>query len=126
MIRDKVLHVLALFTSAGTLLCCALPALLILMAGGAAMSSFLSVFPWVIPLSRNKEWVFLLAGALLIVSCILIFKPKGSLACALTGGKGCEMAGRFNQLIFFVSLVFYLAGGFVAYALVPILQWFEK
>ena len=126
MSREKIIHFFALFGSTSTLLCCALPALLATVAGGVALSALISAFPWLIPLSRNKDWIFAIAGILILLSGILTFRPQGKIACTLTGGKGCEVAGGFTRAIFFVSLGIYLTGGFVAYALVPLLRWVEK
>ncbi|MBI2166937.1 MAG: hypothetical protein HYU34_01695 [Candidatus Omnitrophica bacterium] len=125
MSKEKIVHFLALFGSTSTLLCCALPALLATVAGGVVLSALISAFPWLIPLSRNKDWIFIIAGVLILISGILTFGPKGKIACALTGGKGCEVAGGFTRILFFVSLAIYLMGGFVAYALVPLLRFFE-
>ncbi len=123
--REKIVSFLALFGSSATLLCCALPALLVVIAGGAAMGALLSNFPWLIPLSRNKEWIFLGAGVLLLFNGILTLRPKGKVACAITGGKGCEVAGNFTKGMFWFSILLYGIGGFVAFALVPILRFFD-
>ena len=125
MWRKKIVGFLALFGSTGTLLCCAVPALLSVLAGGAAVGAFLSTFPWIIPLSRHKEWLFLRAGLLLVFNAILTFRPKGKLACSITGGKGCEVAGGFTKGVLWFSILLYGFGAFVAYALVPILRFFE-
>ena len=123
--REKIVSFLALFGSSATLLCCALPALLVVLAGGAAMGALLSTFPWLVPLSSNKEWIFLGAGLLLLFNGILTLRPKGKVACAITGGKGCEVAGNFTKGMFWFSILLYGIGGFVAFALVPILRFFD-
>ena len=56
--RATVLNYLSLFTSFGTLLCCALPSLLVLLGLGATVASFLSAVPWLVTVSRHKNWVF--------------------------------------------------------------------
>ena len=123
--REKIVSFLALFGSSATLLCCALPALLVVIAGGAAMGALLSTFPWLIPLSSNKEWIFLGAGLLLAFNGILTLRPKGKVACAITGGKGCEVAGDFTKGMFWFAILLYGVGAFVAFALVPILRFLE-
>jgi len=45
-VRSGVLGYLSLFTSIGTLLCCALPSLLVLFGLGATVASVLSAAPW--------------------------------------------------------------------------------
>ena len=113
---------LALFTSTGTLLCCALPATIAAVAGGAALTSLLSVVPWLIPLSANKEWIFVGSGLMILFSAILVLRPKGTVACSLTGGEGCEVAGRFTKTMLGISVAIYSMGVFSAYALVPVLR----
>ncbi len=62
--RSWVFSYLSLFTSLSTLLCCALPSLLVLFGLGASVASFLSFAPWLVSLSRHKSWVFTISGAL--------------------------------------------------------------
>ncbi len=59
---------LSLFTSSGTLVCCALPALLVSLGAGAALSSLVSVFPQIVWISEHKAWVFGAATAMMAVS----------------------------------------------------------
>ncbi len=54
----------ALLTSSATLVCCALPALLVTLGAGAALSSLVSAFPGLVWLSEHKAWVFGLATAM--------------------------------------------------------------
>ena len=120
--KQSLSSILALFTSTGTLLCCALPATIAAVAGGAAVASFVSTFPWLIPLSANKGWIFLGSGVMILFSTILVYRPKGFIACSITGGKGCEIAGRFTKRMLGFSAAIFLIGTFFAYALVPILR----
>jgi mercuric ion transport protein len=52
---EKALAIVSLFASTGTLLCCALPALLVTLGLGAVVAGAVSSVPWLVPLSRNKE-----------------------------------------------------------------------
>ncbi|MCW9706247.1 hypothetical protein [Fodinibius salsisoli] len=120
--KQKASSFFALFTSTGTLICCALPAAVAAFAGGAAVTSMISTFPWMVPLSANKGWIFLGSGIMLLISGILVYRPKGKVACSITGGKGCEVAGRFTKVMFWSSVIIYSTGAFFAYALVPIMR----
>jgi mercuric ion transport protein len=120
--KEKVISFFALFGSTGTLVCCALPAAMAAIAGGAAIGTLLSAFPWLIPISRHKEWIFLIAGGLIVFNGILVLRPKGRLACSITGGKGCEVASGFTKGMLWVSIWIYSFGAFFAYALVPVLK----
>ena len=90
--------------------------------GGAAVSAFASTFPWIIPLSRHKNWLFLGAGILLMFNAFMTLQPKGKVACTITGGKGCDVAGSFTKKVFWASIIIYAIGAFAAYALVPLLM----
>lgn len=123
--KQKLVSFLSLFTSTGTLLCCALPVTIAAIAGGSAVGTLVSTFPWLVPLSRHKEWIFLAAGLLILFSGILTLRPRGKVACSITGGKGCEFAGRLTKTMFWSSVAIYLIGAFFAYGLAPILRWME-
>ncbi len=124
-VKEKVISFLALFTSTGTLLCCALPASLAAIAGGSAVVGLMSTFPWLAPLSQHKGWIFLVAGVMIGFNALLAFRPKGTVACAITGGKGCEVAGSFSRVMLWTSIVVYAVGVFMSYAIVPILRLLE-
>ncbi|MFQ6105244.1 MAG: hypothetical protein ACE5OP_13295 [Candidatus Glassbacteria bacterium] len=124
-VNQRLIHFLALFTSTGTLLCCALPAAIAAFAGGAAVGAFLTIFPWLIPLSRYKGWLLLVAGLLITFSGMVTLRPEGKVACSISGSKGCEVAGRFTKSLFWISVAIYLTGAFFAYGLVPLLRWLE-
>jgi len=123
--RENIIRFFTLFTSTGTLLCCALPATLAAIAGGGAVTSLISTLPWLIPLSRNKIWIFLIAGLLLIVSSVFTFRPQGKLACSISGGRGCEVASGFSKVMLYISMAIYLTGLFFAYFLTPLLRWMD-
>jgi len=69
--RENCIPILGLFTSVGTLLCCALPALLVTLGMGAALAGLVSNIPILITLSEHKIFVFGVAGLLISVSIII-------------------------------------------------------
>jgi hypothetical protein len=123
--KQKGASYLALFTSTGTLLCCALPSALAAVAGGSAVMSMVSTFPWLVPLSQNKEWIFLASGLMIALTAFLIYRPKGRVACSVTGGQGCEVAGRFTKATFWGAAAIYAVGSFFAYGLLPLIKLLE-
>jgi hypothetical protein len=72
--ENPLLSYLSLFTSLGTLLCCALPSLLVLLGLGATVASFLSAVPWLVTLARHKVWVFTVSGALIASDFFYIYR----------------------------------------------------
>lgn len=121
--KDKLLSVFTLFTSSATLLCCVLPAAVAAIAGGAAVAAMISNFPFLITISQYKTLIFIAAGFFIVVNALFVFRPKSSLVCAVTGGKGCEITGKFSKVLLIMSLVIYIVGAFFAYALVPLLTY---
>ena len=122
--RKKIFSILALFSSSGTLICCVLPAVVAMFAGGAAVGALISIFPWLIPLSEHKFWIFLTAGLLIGVDSIIVFWPKSKLACNITGGTGCESTSKFSKITLAVAITIFIFALFFSYALVPIMSLF--
>jgi mercuric ion transport protein len=70
---SAVMSYFSLFSSVGTLLCCALPSLLVLAGLGASVASTLSFLPWLVALSRHKHWTFLISGMLIALSFLNVY-----------------------------------------------------
>lgn len=123
--RSAVLGYFSLFTSLGTLLCCALPSLLVLFGLGASVASLLSLVPWLVTLSRHKHWTFAISGALIALGFSNMYyiapRLRGKQPCAPENPTACEDSSKASKVILFVSTAIYLAGFFVAYILGPIL-----
>jgi hypothetical protein len=126
-VTPAVLNYFSLFTSMGTLLCCALPSLLVLLGLGATVASILSAVPWLVTLSRHKVWVFGISGVLIALSFVNLyflapkFKMK-AVACPPDDPSACEVASRLSKIMLWVAACIYAFGFFVAYALGPLLE----
>jgi fucose permease len=122
--RSARLSYFSLFTSLGTLLCCALPSLLVLFGLGASVASALSFMPWLVTLSRHKQWTFSASGILIALSFVntYFFAPRLRPAeCSPDDPSACEDASAVSKAILWVSAAIYVIGVFVAYVLGPIL-----
>ena len=127
--RSAVLGYLSLFTSFGTLLCCALPSLLVLLGLGATVASVVSSVPWLVTLSRHKDWVFAVSGVMIAANFgyVYFFAPKlvaRGAACPPDQPDACEVASRTSRIVLWISGVIYLVGFFSAYLLGPLLMRF--
>ena len=122
IIRQLFSPSLSLFTSLGTLICCALPALLISIGMGASLASFVSAFPWIIFISKYKIQTFTLAAVLLIVSVYLFWQGRNA-PCPSDPiqAKICSKLRFINLIMLFISLVTYLAGFFFDFVVVNFL-----
>src|SRR5438067_6083480 len=127
--RSFWLQYLSLFSSVGTLLCCALPSLLVLFGLGATVASVLSAAPWLVTLSRHKNWTFAIAGLLIAGNFVYVYALAPRLRaqteqCA-PGEEACAAAGRISTAVLWASAAVYAVGFFVAYVLGPIFVWLD-
>ena len=88
---------LSLFTSTGTLICCALPALLVSLGAGAVMAGLIEAVPQLVWLGKNKALVFGIAGVLLLVSGAWQWSITPLLRQAQPGPPGvCSPTKRYS------------------------------
>jgi mercuric ion transport protein len=84
--RAVLLNYFSLFSSFSTLICCALPSVLVLLGMGTAVASLLSAAPWLVNLSRHKIWTFSIAGTLITASFVMTYL----IAPRLRNGDQCD------------------------------------
>ena len=123
---NPALGYLSLFTSIGTLLCCALPSLLVLLGLGATVATVLSAAPWLVAVSRHKHWVFAISGALIAGNVLYIYKLAPALrreraACPTDAPEACNTASRISRIVLWLSAALYVIGLLAAYVVGPVL-----
>ena len=120
--QSKLASVLSLFSSGSTLLCCALPALLVALGAGAALSSLVSAVPQIVWLSEHKVGLFVGAAAMLALSGYLQWRAR-NLPCPADPAlaAACARTRRVSLRVYWVSVMIYLAGGFFAF-IAPLLS----
>ena len=114
-----------LFVTSGTLICCALPILLVTLGLGASIAAITSSFPLLITLSQHKLWIFIISGSLLIGSAWMILRNKGQCPANTELGELCQRAKLINRRIWFISVFIWIVGFIAAYLALPIQQWLE-
>lgn len=125
-LKDDFVSIASLFTSLSTLLCCALPSLLVALGMGAVVAGIVSDFPALIALSKYKEWTFLGTGLLIGFNFWLFYGRKRNQACEIDeyGNEvACDTAARWSKVILWISFSMYLLGLFSAYLLLPLQQF---
>ena len=100
----------------GTLICCALPALLVTIGMGATLAGFIGVAPWITALSAYKEYVFVAAGLMLALSAIMQWRGRYAPCPAdPLKAKACMRLRKISLGILIVSILVYLIGFFFAF-----------
>lgn len=109
----------SLFASSGTLVCCALPALLVALGAGAVLSSLVSVFPQLVWLSEHKEGLFIVAGLMLAASGGLQWHNRTA-PCQTDPAlrHACLRTRKTALRVYGVSVLVYAVGGWFAFIIV--------
>lgn len=110
----------SLFTSMSTLICCALPALLVSIGLGATMVGLVGTFPSLIWLSENKLLVFSASFFMLAISSYMQYRAR-FLPCPIDpeAARACTSARVWSTRITIFSIIVWLIGA--AFAFLPLL-----
>lgn len=120
--QGKFAALLSLLTSSGTLVCCALPALLVTLGAGAALSALVAAVPQLVWLSEHKEGVFTAAALMLAAAGCLQWRAR-TLPCPADPAlaAACARARTTSLRVYALSLAIFLTGGFFAF-IAPLLS----
>ena len=107
---------LSLFTSGGTLICCALPALLVSLGAGAAMAGLVGTFPQIVWLSENKLALFISAAAMLALAGAMQWHAR-SLPCPADPAlaAACARTRKVSLFTYVFSVAMFLIGALFAF-----------
>lgn len=106
----------SLLASSSTLICCALPALMVTLGAGAALSGLVAAFPQIVWISEHKDGVFLLSIVLMAFSGLLQWRNRNA-PCPtdLSLRNACLKTRKVSRVIYWFSLLFLLVGAWFAY-----------
>ena len=107
---------LALFTSATTLICCALPAMLVMLGMGAVWSGVIGAFPGITWFGANKTLVFGITGLVLAASGAWQWHAR-NLPCPADPAKAraCSRLRRISWTLWGMSVAAFVLVGFFAF-----------
>jgi hypothetical protein len=114
---------ITLATSAGTQVCCTIPALLVALGAGAVLASAVSAFPQMVWISEHKIDVFVVAGAMLTIAGWLQWRAK-SLPCPIDPAlrDACIRSRKMSQVIYALSVAIFVVGGFFSFVAPELFQ----
>lgn len=120
-IKYTLMPIVSLFTSVGTLVCCALPALFVTLGAGAALAGLVSTAPWLVALSKYKIWTFSISGVMIILSGLMRWKSR-NLPCPIDPEKSraCMKMRKISTIIYLGSVIVWFIGFFFAFVAVYI------
>lgn len=114
-----------LLITSGTLLCCALPILLVSLGFGAIVASMNYNIPGLMFLSEHELWTLSLSSLLLLFLAWVIWRPNQVCPTDPELAAYCRKAKRWNQRIFWLSVVIWMTGFFFSVLLLPLRQLFN-
>lgn len=108
----------SMFTSTATLVCCALPALLVTLGAGATLAGLVTAVPQLVWLSAHKLQVFGAAGVMLAVAGLMQWRAR-RLPCPVdpVQAAACTRTRRIASVVYASSVVLFLLGGLFAFVL---------
>ncbi len=128
--RAALLNYFSLFSSFSTLICCALPSILVLLGMGTTVASLLSAAPWLVSFSRHKVWTFSIAGTLIALSFLMTYliapRLRAGDACEADDPTTCGEVSKISRVVLWGSAIIWSGGFFVAYFLGPILERMDR
>ena len=123
--REQGVTWITLFTSTGTLVCCALPILMVSIGMGASVAALTSLFPFFVTFSEYKVWVFGLSGVMLVISGWMLFRPERTCPVEPVLRTVCQSTYKWNKRIYWSAVLIWSIGFTAAYLLLPIRVWLE-
>ena len=109
---------LSLLSSSSTLICCALPALLVALGAGAVLSGLVTAVPQLVILSEYKEIVFALAFLILLGNGGLQWHNRNApcpVGLDVEEAQQCMEVRRWSLRIYFISVGLFIVGAWFAF-----------
>lgn len=113
---NRIAGYLTLFSSASTLICCALPALFVSLGLGAVLAGLVGNVPGLVWISENKTSVFVFASIMLAINGIWMWLNRNA-PCPIDPHLRniCIRGRKFSKNLYFLSLTLFATGAFFAY-----------
>ena len=109
MNKNKFLDIIALFSSSGTLICCALPSLFVVIGAGASFANLITVFPFLIVLSQYKLYITIFAFVVIVFAGYVNYKTY-YMPCPADPelGRLCMQTRKRSRYIYYFSAALFI------------------
>lgn len=121
-IKESLLPFFGLFTSISTILCCALPIILVTLGMGAVFASLTASFPFITWLAEKSIYLFAIATILLLIGGYFIFIKPGSCPADKKLAEMCNKTKKFNKIIWWLSVIILTISFFFKYILILLIS----
>lgn len=117
---------LVLFTSTTTLVCCALPILLVSLGFGAVSAAMFANLPFLVELAHYKVWLFLGSAVLILLAGWALYRPGRVCPTDPVLAANCQRADRWNRWFLGISASFWVIGFTAAYLALPMMGLYDS
>lgn len=112
----RLVSFLTLFTSFSTIICCALPALFVVLGMGAAFAGLVSAVPQLVWISEYKIYFFSFGAVMLLLGGFLQWRARAT-SCPIDPklGAACGTTRDWSRWVYLASVGLYFVGAFFAF-----------
>jgi hypothetical protein len=104
-------NIASVIASLSMCICCALPALLLVLGGGPFLATIFSIFPKLFLLEKNSTLIFIISGSLILTSGLLKLRNKNKLCPdTLIEEKSCLDLKCLNKYLYIFSISLFIFG----------------
>tara|TARA_Y100000389_G_C17405898_1_gene488027 strand:+ start:1027 stop:1401 length:375 start_codon:yes stop_codon:yes gene_type:complete len=121
-IKESLLPFFGLFTSISTILCCALPIILVTLGMGAVFASLNANFPFITWLAKRSIYLFTIATILLLIGGYFIFIKPQTCPTDKKLAKICNKTKKFNKIVWWASVIILTISLFFKYILILLIS----
>lgn len=120
LLDKPYLRWITLFLTSGTLLCCALPILLVTVGFGSVAAAMSYNIPGLTFLAEHKLWTLSFSFFFLLFLAWIIWRPNQSCPIDPAQALACAGAKKWNKRIFILSVFIWGIGFFASVLLLPL------
>ena len=105
---DRSANFISLFASSSTLVCCALPSVFIVIGAGATFASIISIFPFLVVISKYKVSITLVSLLILVFAGYINYRTY-YLPCPADPelGRICLQTRKRSRSIYYLSVILF-------------------
>ena len=121
-IKETLLPFFGLFASISTIICCALPIILVTLGMGAVFASLTASFPIITWLATKTIYLFIIAVIFLLIGGYFIFIKPQTCPANKELAKICNKTKKFNKIIWWLSVIILTISFFFKYILILLIS----
>lgn len=121
-IKESLLPFFGLFTSVSTILCCALPIILVTLGIGAVFANLTASLPFITWLAERSLYLFTIATNLLLIGGYFIFIKPQTCPADKKLAEICNKTKKFNKIVWWMSIIILAISFFFKYILILLIS----